>query len=224
LEPVQTQEDAMEAAERMRRPIDEADLLRMRLPERYWGANIVGVKANVEGTDLTLQDILRKYLGKLDEMFVKGYGIAMVGDNGLGKTGAAAVIAMEARRQMYSVLFLEAARIRAAVIERTPFDEHTTLMERAREVDFLVIDDLGKGTSDSKGFLQAAIDELVRARAARLAVTVLTTNMTPKRLIDTGELKKSTAAQLTEAALVVQLKGSDLRKPNAAAIRRAVLK
>jgi DNA replication protein DnaC len=217
------EEDDMEAIERMRRPLDEDDLVRMRLPERYWAAKVSGISASIEGTELTLQDIVRKYLGKLDEVFAKGYGLALVGDNGLGKTGAAACVAMEARRQGYTVLFLEAARIREAVIERTAFDEHSTLMERAREVDFLIIDDLGKGTSDSKGFLQAALDELVRSRAARLAVTLITTNMTPKRLIETGELKKSTAAQLSEAALVVQLKGKDLRRETAAEIRRVVL-
>ena len=213
----------MEAVERMRRPLDEDDLKRMRLPERYWTAQIGNIQADVMGTNLSLQELVRKYLSKLDEVFDKGYGLALVGDNGLGKTGAAACIAMEARRQMYSVLFLEAACIRAAVIERTPFDQHVTLMERARDVDFLIIDDLGKGTNDSKGFLQSALDELIRARSARLAVTIITTNMTPKRLIETGELKKSTAAQLSEAAMVVQLKGSDLRKANAEEIVRTVL-
>ena len=124
------------------------------------------------------------------------------------------VLAMEARRRGYSVLYLETARLKRIVIDKEPFDASTSLWDRALDVDLLVLDDLGKGTSDSKGFMQELVDELLRTRGAHLRATLITTNVDPPRLVtkdEDGILKKSTLAMLQETAAFFMVLGDDHR-------------
>lgn len=186
-----------------RRELTEDDLLRARIPRRYW-------EARLSDAQDTVQAIARRYIANFVTMHERGVGLLLWGANGVGKTSIAVVLGKEYRRRGHSLLFLEAAEIKGAVINSEMFDEEQTLWERAKSVDVLMIDDLGKGVQDSTGFGARVLDELIRHRNANKRVTFITTNMTLKLLED--ELKASTMHSLKECIFPVKVSGEDLRE------------
>jgi DNA replication protein DnaC len=186
-----------------RRELTKDDLLRARVPKRYWTASMDGVQESV-------REVATKYLANIDEMLSKGVGLLLWGSNGIGKTSLSVVIGKEYRRRGQSLLFLEAAEIKGAVINSEMFDEEQTLWERAKTVEVLLIDDLGKGVQDSTGFGARVLDELIRHRNANKRVTFITTNMTLKAIEE--ELKSSTMHSLKECIYPMRISGEDLRE------------
>lgn len=199
-----------------RRELTHEDLERMRIPRRYWGASMEEV-SRTEHRD-SPHRIVSKYVRDMAWMRENGVGLLLYGPNGLGKTCAAVVIGKEYRRRGATVMFLAAAHIKEAVINRERFDEHQTLMERAKSVDVLLLDDLGKEIEDSTGFGKRTLDDLVRSRAASSKVTFITTNMKPGPQL-TEALKNSTMHSLKETIMPVMFEGPDQRERGAEAIR-----
>lgn len=194
-----------------RRNLTEEDLLRMRLPRRYWNARFDQISDDaVEGAPMSVRDGVRRYLEQAEEMVRSGHGLLLWGANGTGKTCIAAVIAKEFRRRGNPVLFMEAADMKRFVVEREMFDEDQTYWDRAMNVTVLVIDDFGKGAVDDTGFGSRLMDELVRHRNAHRLVTIITTNYRTKAL---GEvLMASTMASLKEHVAPVEVVGADRRE------------
>ena len=60
------------------------------------------------------------------------------------------------------------------------FSDDKSLVERAREVDFLVLDDLGKEHTGESGYTERLFENLFRGRSASKRVTVVTTNLPTK--------------------------------------------
>jgi len=209
---------AMEANRYWRR-LTDSDLTRMRVPRRYWevrhdaipdGAS-VGISARQAATN---------YMTQIDEMRRTGMGLLLWGTNGTGKTCMAIVIAKEFRRRGYPVLYIEAADIKRLVIEREMFDEDQTFWDRALNVDVLVLDDLGKGTQDSTGLGARLFDELIRHRNANKLVTIITTNMNQRDLLE--ELKVSTMSSLKEHVFPIHVSGIDRRDSVADGIAKSL--
>jgi len=192
------------------RKLTEEDLLRMRLPKRYWGARPEEVSAvsDREG-DQSPREVVATYIEQIAERRRKGQGLVLYGTNGTGKTCMAVVLALAFRRRGHPVLFVEAADLKRLVIEREMFDEEQTFWDRAMNVDVLVLDDLGKGTQDSTGLGARLLDELIRHRNANMLVTIMTTNMNIGQL--EKELKLSSMASLKEHAIAVHVCGIDRR-------------
>lgn len=189
----------------MRRELTERDLVRMSVPKRHWPASFREISEEPRA-------IVEKYLDKFEEFMGKGVGMLFWGPNGLGKTAAAVVVGKEARRRGKTVLFIESADLKRCVIEKVAFDEDSSVWERARSVDLLILDDIGKGVQDSTGFGARVLDELVRHRNARLKATFLTTNMSPRDEQMQNEFKKSTLHTFKECMLPVRFIGDDRRK------------
>lgn len=196
------------------RKLTEHDVERMMIPVRYWNVSLQGVEAmaKAHGTDeVPLASVLTNFVEKMDDMVSGGSGIMLYGNNGRGKTGALVWLAMQARRRGHTVLYVETAKLKQYKIERTPFDANESMWERALDVDVLVLDDLGKGVSDSKGFMQELVDELVRTRGAYLKTTLVSTNIEPAKLVNEDFLKKSTLAMMQETVAFLHVSGEDLR-------------
>lgn len=142
-------------------------LLLMRIPRRYW-------EASFDRIDPETRKIIRGYLHALDDMLDRGEGLLLRGPNGSGKTSTAAYVAKEVRRTGASVLMATAASLRDSVFDKPQPTEDLTLLELARAVDFLVIDDLGKESANR--FTQHFFENLLRERGANRLTTWITTN------------------------------------------------
>jgi DNA replication protein DnaC len=189
----------------------------MKVPERYWDVRLDQVddtpvfnkerQEEVPGP----REICLKYLLSLEEMRAEGMGLLLWGANGTGKSSAAVVVGKEFRRRGYTVLFLECADLKRLRINDELFDDEETYWERAASVDFLILDDLGKGVADSTGFGVTLVDELLRYRNARKLVTFLTANVDPREFESDLKLKRSTMSTLKECVYPVEVRGTDKR-------------
>lgn len=153
-----------------RTKLSRAHLERMALPRRFWNVSYDDVPDSLKGT-------LGNFLRDIDEMLDGGEGLLLWGPNGVGKTSAAVLIALEVCRRGGTVFFTTSESIRVSSIEATAFDYDQTLMDRARDVEFLVIDDLGKEHRGESGYAERLIENLVRVRSAARRSTIVTTNL-----------------------------------------------
>jgi DNA replication protein DnaC len=99
--------------------------------------------------------------------------------------------------------------LKSAVVSGEMFDDDQTLWDRAKSVQVLILDDLGKGVQDRTGFGMRVLDELIRHRNANQRVTFVTTNIPIRALHE--ELKESTMHSLKECIYPVKIDGEDMR-------------
>jgi len=194
----------------LRIKLTKAHMELMRIPRRFWQSDF-DLIPDCEGKEL-----LRSYLRNIDEALDRGEGLLLWGPNGHGKTSAAVIAMKEARRRGASSFFVQAETLRSSVLDGTMFSDEKTLMERAREVDFLVIDDLGKEHTGETGFTERIFENLIRERTACKRVTVITTNLppnsqTPKEASLRKRYISSMLEIMREAMYPVLLKAHDWR-------------
>lgn len=204
------------------RKLTSADLQAMRLPSRFWTAtfnHIAGDQASHESA----KALVGGYLQRLPLMRDMGAGLVLWGPNGTGKTSIGAIILKQARREGFRAMFLEASAIKTLVVDKTMYDSEAgvTVWARAFAVDFLLLDDLGKGSHDSQGFGERLIDELIRARYANKRPTIITTNVDKSRL---GEIiKPSTLHTLKGSCAQIKVAEHDYRAQEGADLRKIIM-
>lgn len=150
--------------------LTQAHIERMKIPRRFWAVTFDQITE-------AIRPKIDTYLRQLDDKLDRGEGLLLWGSNGVGKTSAAVLVALEVRRRGASVLFITAEGLRQAVLERELFDDDQTVIERARAVDFLVLDDLGKEHPGETGFTERLFENLFRERSAAQRTTFVTTNL-----------------------------------------------
>lgn len=183
----------------------------MMIPHRYWNCTIEGISSK-EG-----KEAAELYVKKIDSMIDRGVGLLLWGSNGRGKTGMGVALLkyLRAYPRIRSALFLHSAEIAQFKINNTMFDEETTMWERIKKVDVLLIDDFGKGLVDSTGYAVRLVDELLRNRNSDGKITFITTNYTLTDLVDAakgGLLMPSTGHTLKECMVPVYIEGPDRRE------------
>lgn len=200
-----------------RRELNHADMERMRIPKRYWGARFDLL--STDGGEDSARTYIEKYISRLDDFRKAGAGFVFWGINGVGKSCGSVVLAKEFRRRGHTVLFMEASELKRMVIEKEYFDETESFWDRARNVDLLVLDDFGKGIMDSTGFGASLFDELIRARNARKLPVIITSNSDPYDWMKEFGLKKSTMSTLGESSIFIQVTGKILRDAEGAKLQ-----
>jgi DNA replication protein DnaC len=202
----------MTAAAQFRRKLVRADLERMNLPEDYWFVRVDGVSGSVRAA-------VARFLWKVDEMIARGVGLFVIGPKGVGKTAVAALVAKEARSRGYTVFFARIWELREMIRSRIAFDDETSIMGRAREVDVLVLDDLRTEDANEKFFSASDLEQLIEYRSSKKRVTVVTT-----RLVK--ELQGGSIGSLYESAkrsmVPFPIQGPDLHEERQQHLKRAV--
>jgi len=145
-------------------------LERAGIPRRFWDVRLDQVPPDV-------RERICAYLRHLGDMLEYGEGLHLHGANGTGKTSIAVLVSMEALRLGATVLFTTAEELRRGSIEEVWFDDSQLIIDRAREVDLLVIDDLGKEHRGDSGYAERLLEDILRQRSARRLLTVITTNV-----------------------------------------------
>lgn len=196
-----------------RRKLTQSDLVRMGVPARYWTVSFDLVQEGVKGSP---SKAVENYISKLPSMVQMGAGLLLWGPNGTGKTCIAVLLGKELRRHGLSVFFLEASSLKTVVADHHCFDQEQTVWDRAKTVDVLILDDLGKGVQDSTGFGLRLIDELIRHRNGNQLVTFVTTNMSLKVL--RAEMKPSTMHSIKECMVPILVDGKDQREQTKSAL------
>lgn len=146
-------------------------------------------------------------------------GLLFMGTAGVGKTHLAAAIANELIGELYTVIFGNATDIITLI--KSSYDNQVELSEAqilktiTEEVDFLVIDDLGKehATENTKMLLYQIVNRLYENEKP----IVVTTNLTSDALASKyGERGKAIVSRLTEMCQPIVLEDDDwrIRRPD----------
>ena len=160
-----------------RRKLTKIDFQRMNLPEGYWRVKVQGVQEKV------LEPTVN-YLRKIAEMVRMGAGLWISGSDGTGKTSIAALVAKEARARGFTVYFTSIWELRECIRSRVLFDDDTTILNRCRDVDILILDELRSDDADVPYFGAKQLEELLAHRRADRRVTILTTRLPAKTIDD----------------------------------------
>jgi DNA replication protein DnaC len=114
---------------------------------------------------------LRKYVENIDKNKKSGTGLYLWGNSGSGKTSLGCIVIMEAIKKNYSCYFCVVDDYRKAL-----FSDDFDTIDKIKNSQFLMIDDIGREFQDSKGFIGSYIDDLLRYRTDNLTPTIITSN------------------------------------------------
>lgn len=148
------------------------------LPREFWDVE----KLTAEFNKGCFAEVV-EYLQKIESALNHGLGFLMIGENGVGKTTAGAMIICKAIRQGYSALYLTSHDLTDAVYTSIRDAEFAAEFNEKLDVDFMVLDELDKvHIKTDSTFIQSKIDSILRQRASSLKPTTIITNMSQKDL------------------------------------------
>ena len=139
------------------------------IPSKYRYADIKDIQVPA------LKDSLNKitsYINALDDNRKSGTGLYLYGTTGTGKSYVACYVLEQALRKGYSTFFCTVEQYK-----RSLFDKDNDYIYNVNESDFTLIDDYGREFSDTKGFIDAQVDEMLRYRYDRNKPTIITSNI-----------------------------------------------
>jgi DNA replication protein DnaC len=172
----------------------------MNLPEDSWRVKIQEVPESVRAT-------IESYLKRFDDMALKGAGLVLWGDPGVGKTGIAALVAKEARQRGYVVYFTTVYELRELTRSYIKFEEGQSILDRCREVDVLVLDGFEESDITEKDVNLRSVEDLLLYRGSKLKVSILTTGLAR----DHSKADNFYDAVAT-CAVPLKVEGADLRQ------------
>lgn len=160
-----------------------AEMMRiMNIPVSFWRASKDEL---FHGESDEVTQIFSVYWENLQEALDSGYGLVINGEYGTGKTSAAVICLKHVKSIGGSGFYVTVSDYIKAVFERHMYNSSVSVEGRSRDVDLLVIDDIGKeavnlGTERDASAMVVA--SLVRDRRESLKSTIITTNLSQEQL------------------------------------------
>jgi DNA replication protein DnaC len=201
-------------------PIPEKIQFRHGILEDYYedDFNKFPVKDNAGNLVPERQNVLMQtleYASNLKNARKEGISLWFYGGNGFGKSLLAISVQKMAIRQGYKTQFANLSGILTLIKRSWGNPELEAVIEkRIRNVDFLVIDDLGKEyKTKNNDFVEVVFDELVRYRCNRRLPMIITTNTSMDKIQST--YGNSVSSLLEGRCLQIELVGKgflDFRK------------
>jgi DNA replication protein DnaC len=160
-------------------------------------------------------DILKKvaeYAANIERAKRKGISIILGGSNGTGKTLLAVSILKRAIRKGFSAQMASLGGIIQIYTDGwSDPQKRVTFDERVKNVDFLLIDDVGKEYSAKNSDLtEVMFDNLIRYRVGRRKPFVLTTNTSASDM--KNRYGNSLMSLLLGKCVAIQMVGEDYRR------------
>lgn len=188
------------------------DLQIMGIPRRYWDARYDYFPS---GSSQRL--VLDNYLhpDKIRYNVSQGIGLMLYGANGTGKTSLTSIILKRARRYGFDCFFGSAFDLFEAFANKVPFDEGVSLWDWCKQVDLLVIDDLGHEGESWNHKESRLFEVLLRHRTDDLKSTIVTTNLYPDEFEKQYKNGKSICSVMKDSIVPFEILSDDIRSDNA---------
>lgn len=139
------------------------------IPAKYRYADIQQI--TVKSLSTSIKEI-KNYVSNLKTYKDTGKGLYLYGTTGTGKSYVACYILEQALNLGYSVFFCTVEQYKRAL-----FDKDNDYIYCVNESDFILIDDYGREFTDTKGFIDSQVDEMLRYRYDRNKPTIITSNI-----------------------------------------------
>lgn len=184
------------------------DMQRANIGEKHWGASLSTIpELGENGNPLTYVGFLRAWIANIQENIAKGYGLILCGPFGSGKSCISVVLAKEVIGREGTALKIAARDLVSLAINDPVFDPDFTWMARAREVDLLLMDDLG--AEHTTEFSKATIEKVIRERLESCRSLVVSTNLNSEQLMN--HVGKGAFEAMTEFMHPIVISGVDWR-------------
>lgn len=132
-----------------------------------------------EATQIDINQFLSQYVENLEQHMHDRRSLLLFGNNGSGKTSSSMFVALNAIRKGKTARYIT---LRRFLNQKFNFSDPEAMeeVEYVRDVDVLVLDDIGKefhGGSALRALVE--MEELLRHRFSRDGITILTSNFNP---------------------------------------------
>jgi len=148
----------------------------------------------------------RHFIDSFDSEF---NNLLLYGDTGVGKTFISNCIAKELMDTSHSVIYFSAFQLFEALAKST-FEYNTNyddVVQYIFDCDLLIIDDLGTELTNS--FVSSQLFLCVNERILRKRSTIISTNLSINRLVDT--YSERTFSRISSNYTMLKLVGEDIR-------------
>lgn len=193
--------------------LDAGDLSRMNVPEEFWPRTASGW----DGLTPSVRAVAFNYVKDFEEMCRLGRGLLLLGLSGRGKTSTAVLLLKEARRRFRTGFFVRAGELRYALSDEHNFDADTSVWDRCRTVDFLVIDAFGEPDLSAPWFNLDRLIDLAGERGERHRPTLVTSDLKMANLI---KKRPDFVSKVGTWLVPIEVEGDDRRESE----REAALK
>ena len=158
------------------------------VPQDFWHIQPSDITHN---KDIFTQVVLR-YVKRLNRALSRGYGLAFLGDNGVGKTYFISYVLMEAIKQGRSVYYTTMPDLDFNIKRGFKDKEIEDRLAWLLTSDFLAIDEMGKerAKADNK-YMDAQVERILKRRLDDSNPMLIATNM------DLEKMGKSYGATVT---------------------------
>lgn len=181
-------------------------MLKCGILEEFWPLEMEDFCGSSE-----VRALVEDYAGNLGNARKNGISVFLHGTNGTGKTMLGVCILKKALRSGYTVQCASLGGIIQAFTEGWyDDDKRRRYEETVRDVDFLMIDDVGKEYRNRVGLTEVVFDNLIRYRTFRKKPMVLTTNSTIEAI--ESSYGKSLVSLLMGRFIPIAVVGPDYRK------------
>lgn len=144
------------------------------VPQSFWNTKPEDVTHNTS----VFESVIQKYVGKLRQARRRGYGLLLLGDNGVGKTMFISYVMMCAIRVGWTAYYTPMPELDRDI--KRGFKSHE-LEERLQWLltsDFLAIDEMGKERSkQDPSWMDSQVERILKMRFDDNMPTLLATNM-----------------------------------------------
>lgn len=156
--------------------LSEANLDLMGIPHEFWRTTLQDVIDR--GENVKALKVVKAYVDDIHTNYEEGIGLFLFGSNGVGKTEIASIVLKEAYRHRYTAKFTTMTKMTPIGV-KAGYDEDIKAEYYAYylNVDFLVIDEVGKEPQGEKAANLTVLDEVLRHRNMRQLPTIVITNL-----------------------------------------------
>jgi len=160
--------------------------------------------------DQAFKDQIMDYINNIEENYNKGVSLYLAGERGRGKTMASCSILKKATLEGYSIMYYTLTDLVSKIIAQG----YHILIE-AKEVDFLVIDELDNRffpTEKSMEMYGGYLESILRSRTQNYLPTIMCSNFVDISNLFQGEFKKSFLSLWSKNIKTLVVGGPDARQ------------
>lgn len=194
------------------------------IPMEFWYIKKKSIKQNVD----IFKEVILKYCQKLNKARRRGFGLCLIGDNGVGKTYFLSYVLTRAIKEGKTVYYTTMPQLEYDIMLGFDDKDAKKYLSLMLTSDFLVIDELGKeqrakreqklkGKKRAASFIDQQLERILKNRFDNAMPVLLGSNL------DFGDLSKtygtSVVSVLKGKYLVAELVGDDYREVLAAEMR-----
>lgn len=159
--------------------------------------------------DEEVKTVISRYIKYIHDMYEDCVNLTFYGKNGNGKTFLTSIIVKEAYRHYYSSFRTTVARYISVLWKSDKDEKDYQLIDRIKNTEFLVLDELGKEPNTSKGNELIALDELMKYREEQGFPTIICTNL---NLEDVKKNYGATFNSMIQQSVKLEMRGDDKRR------------